>query len=322
MGIVVHSYGIRWQSKAGSQAYPGFKDALDMMQHCHRIGAGGIQVGVNNWSPDFCKKMREFGEKNSMFLEASIALPKSAEELPQFEKNIISAKEAGISVVRTVCLGGRRYETFKTLEDWNLFKKNSLASLQMAVPVVEKHKVLLAVENHKDWHAAELVEILKGLGSNAIGACLDFGNNLALLEDPNEVIRTLAPYSFSTHVKDMGVQEYENGFLLSEVPLGQGIVDLKAAVALCKKHMSNISFCLEMITRDPLKINCLDQGYYVTFEKMPASQLITALDLVKKNSFEGNLPATSGLNPEQQLAFEEQNILDSLSYSQKQLGLA
>lgn len=321
MGIVVHSYGIRWNSKTASANYPGFKDAFDLLHHCHQIGAGGIQVGVNNWAEDFCKKMREYAEKNNLFLEASISLPKSKEDVARFEKDILAAKEAGMQVMRTVCLGGRRYETFKTMEDWNIFRQNSLTSLQLAVPIVEKHKVLLAVENHKDWHAAELVDILNGLGSNAVGACLDFGNNLALLEDPNEVIRTLAPYSFSTHVKDMGVQEYENGFLLSEVPLGQGIVDLQAAVALCKKHKANISFCLEMITRDPLKINCLQTGYFATFDKLPAKQLAAVLEMVRKQSFKGKLPATSGLDPEQQLAFEEQNILDSLAYSQKQLGL-
>jgi hypothetical protein len=44
--------------------------------------------------------------------------------------------------------------------------------------------------------------------------------------------------------------------------------------------------------------------------------------MVRKQSFKGKLPATSGLDSEQQLAFEEQNILDSLAYSQKQLALA
>ena len=80
-----------------------------------------------------------------------------------------------------------------------------------------------------------MVELIKLIGSEWVGVTLDFGNNISLLENPMEVIKTLAPYSFSTHVKDMGVQEYEKGFLLSEVPLGQGIVDLPAAVALCKK---------------------------------------------------------------------------------------
>nr|WP_290938706.1 hypothetical protein [Haliscomenobacter sp.] len=87
------------------------------------------------------------------------------------------------------------------------------------------------------------------------------------MEDPMEVITTLAPYAFSTHVKDMGLGEYEQGFLLSEVPLGSGVVDLSAAVALCKKMNPGITFNLEMITRDPLEIPCFSEGYWPTFLK-------------------------------------------------------
>ena len=35
MGIVVHSYASRWNSKTPSTQYPGFKDAVDLLEHCH-----------------------------------------------------------------------------------------------------------------------------------------------------------------------------------------------------------------------------------------------------------------------------------------------
>ena len=43
------------------------------------------------------------------------------------------------------------------------------------------------------------------LGSEHVGVCLDTGNNVALLEDPMEVVETLAPLAFTTHIKDMAV---------------------------------------------------------------------------------------------------------------------
>ena len=58
----------------------------------------------------------------------------------------------------------------------------------------------LAVENHKDWLAAELVDIMQKLNSEWIGVTLDFGNSIALIEDPMDVVETLAPYIFSAHV--------------------------------------------------------------------------------------------------------------------------
>src|SRR5205807_834519 len=80
--------------------------------------------------------------------------------------------------------------------------------------------------NHKDWRAEELITLLKRAGGDHLGICLDVGNSISLLEDPMEVVETLAPRAFTTHFKDMAVEEYRDGFSLSEVPLGQGLIDL------------------------------------------------------------------------------------------------
>jgi len=116
LGIVVHSYASRWRPKEESSKYPGFKDAAALLEHCASIGAGGIQVMVDGWATDFSNQLRTQREKLGMYIEGSIALPQKAENVDQFEKNIVSAKEAGATVVRTVCLNGRRYENFKTAE--------------------------------------------------------------------------------------------------------------------------------------------------------------------------------------------------------------
>lgn len=318
MGVVVHSYS-RYGSKVESQNYPGFKDALDLMRHCHSIGAGGIQTTVGGWAGDFGKKVRDEREKLGMYLEGSIGLPKSAEDLGRFETELLAAKEAGATVLRTACLSGRRYETFKTEADWSTFKSNSIQSIQLAEPIMAKHKMKLAVENHKDWKAAELRDIIQNLDSEWVGVTLDFGNNVSLLEDPMKVIRTLAPLAFSTHVKDMGVKSYEQGFLLSEVPLGTGIVDLKDAVSLCQKHNPAVTFSLEMITRDPLRIPCLEESYWVTFPDPSALELAKTLRLVRDHSYSDRLPEVKDLSPEQRLAYEEENVLKCLDYSKSKL---
>lgn len=321
MGIVVHSYASRWNSKVESEKFPGFMNAIDLIEHCAKINAGGVQVGVNNWTQDFARKVRDMREKLGLYLEGSIGLPKKPEDVSVFEKEVISAKEAGATVLRTVCLGGRRYETFDSLEAFKEFKKGSIASLQRAKPIVRKHKMKLAIENHKDWRANELADLIKQLDSEWVGVTLDFGNSISLMEDPMEVIKTLVPFVFSTHVKDMAVEEYENGFLLSEVPLGKGYLDLPAMVSLCRKHNPEVTFSLEMITRDPLEIPCLLPNYWNTFENIPATELARTLQMIKKNKYKSSLPRVSPLTNEERLAIEEDNILSSLSYSREALGL-
>lgn len=321
MGIVVHSYGSRWQSTVKSQKYPGFSNAIDLIEHCHQIGAGGVQVVVKDWSADFAKKIRDIREKSGLYLEGSIAVPRKPEDVPKFEQEVINAKEAGAQILRTVTSSGRRYEVYHSPEAVQEFKKNALASLQLAEPVLRKYKVKLAIENHKDWRADELVSTLKQLQSEWIGVTLDFGNSISLLEDPMAVIETLVPYIFSTHVKDMGVEEYPDGFLLSEVPLGKGFLDLPKIIALCRQHNPSVTFNLEMITRDPLEIPCLKNAYWAAFNGVPGSDLARTLRMVRQNKYKSSLPRVSQLSIEDRLAIEEKNILECLAYSRDKAGL-
>jgi sugar phosphate isomerase/epimerase len=321
MGVVVHSYASRWNSKIESQKYPGFSNAIDLLEHCHKIGAGGIQVVVKEWTSDFAKKLRDRREKLGLYLEGSIAVPNEAADVSRFEQDVVHAKEAGAAILRTVTSRGRRYEVFRSPEDVQDFMKKAMTSLQLAEPVLRKHQVKLAVENHKDWRASELVTALKQLNSEWIGVTLDFGNSISLIEDPMEVIETLVPYVFSTHVKDMGVEEYADGFLLSEVPLGKGILNLSKIIALCKKHNPAVTFNLEMITRDPLPIPCLKNDYWNVFDGVSGRELAHVLSLVKNNKYDPSLPRVSQLSGEEKLTVEEDNILQCMKYSTDRLGL-
>src|SRR5207237_7544062 len=126
--------------------------------------------------------------------------------------------------------------------------------ITLAEPVLRKHQVRLAIENHKGWRAAEQAAWMKRVGSEWVGVHLDFGNNLSLCEDPMQTLNTLLPHVFSCHIKDMAVQAYEDGFLLSEVPLGEGMLDLKQMVQILRQKDPAMAFDLVTITRDPLKI--------------------------------------------------------------------
>ncbi len=319
MGIVVHSYASRWNSKTPSARYPGFKDAVELLEHCRKIGAGGVQTTVRDWTPEIARQLRSLTDKSGMFLEGSISMPHTSDEARRFEQEIKTAKAAGVSIFRTVCMNGRRYENFHSPEAIVEFKKASVAALEMAEPIAKRLGVKLAVENHKDWRADELAALIKQIGSEHVGVTLDFGNSIALLENPMEVVNTLAPYVLSTHVKDMGVMEYADGFLLSEVPLGEGILDLPEIVRICQKHNPSVNFSLEMITRDPLEIPVLTEAYWPAMQVVPAEDVADTLRMVRKNKFKTDLPTIAQLSPEERLAVEEQNNLESLAYSKAKM---
>src|SRR5262249_22671682 len=149
----------------------------------------------------------------------------------EFESTMRAAKAAGALCIRSAALGGRRYEDFSDLPSWQSFVTHSKAAIDRALAIASREGIPLAIENHKDWTAGELAAIMKEKSSEYLGVCLDTGNNISLLDNPTDTIETLAPYALSTHFKDMAVEPYADGFLLSEVPLGEGITDLKRAIA-------------------------------------------------------------------------------------------
>ena len=115
----------------------------------------------------------------------------------------------------------------------------------------------------------------------------------------------------------MGVEESPDGFRLSEVPLGQGILDMKSIVSTLRKGIPRVRFHLEMITRDPLSIPCLTEKYWATLGRVPGQDLARTLALVRKSARKTPLPRVSGLSPKEQLEAEEGNVRESFAFAAK-----
>jgi 3-oxoisoapionate decarboxylase len=315
IGIGQHSYSpATWQPNAGGK----FNNALTFLEYANSIGASGVQVAIKPDEQPNAAKIRARCDELNAYFEGNVVIPKSDGEVEAFDSHIAAIKTAGGTIARTACLSGRRYETFKSLEEFNDFKAISIKALTRAERIVRKHKIKLAVENHKDWLAEEHVAILRGLSSEWIGALIDTGNNIALLENPYEHIEALAPFAFSSHLKDMAVQEYEHGFLLSEVPLASGYLDIPKIVSLLRKANPQIRLNLEMITRDPLKIPCLDQKYYATFENRTAAPLAQTIRNVKSHPAAA-LPQTTGLTAPERIALEDRYVRESITWANGKL---
>lgn len=320
LGVGSASYGALLRQKR-EEGNTDFRHPLAFLEFCRSRGAGGIQIGLGTGDDERAARLRERAAKAEMFVEGSLRLPADKNDVGRFETEVQFAKKCGARVLRTVMLSGRRYETFATAEDFRGFRNHAIARLRLAEPVVARHEMRLAVENHKDFRAEGLAELMRKIDSEHVGVCVDTGNNLALLDDPYRVIEILAPFANAVHLKDMAVQEYERGFLLSEVPLGQGLLDLPRMIATLRKTRPDVQFSLEMITRDPLEIPCLTDRYWATFETLPGRSLARTLALVRANRSLEPLPRTSGLTDQQRLRAEDDNVRRSLAYAAEELDL-
>jgi len=321
LGVCVYCLGFRNRVERARDKTSNFTDPLNFLEHCHGIGAGGIQVPLGTRDSEYTSRLRRRAETHGMFIEGIAGLPHDPAGIERFDAQIRTAKAAGADVIRVVIIPGRRYERFESMDEFQEYAKRGVRSLELAEPIAAKHGVRLAVENHKDQRIPERLEVLKHISSEYVGACVDTGNSFSLLEDPLEVVEALAPWAFSVHLKDQAVQEYEDGFLFADIPLGEGFLDLPKTVQILRKAKPAIQFTLEMITRDPLRVPCLTDKYWATFANVPGRDLARTLRTVRTSAFEGTLPRVSHLPPDEQAVAEEANVKKCLAYTSEQLNL-
>lgn len=102
------------------------------------------------------------------------------------------------------------------------------AMFREAVKEAESCGVKLAVENHIDFTADEMLQLIRSVDSPYLGVNFDTGNFVRLLDDPVKGMKQLAPYVYATHVKDLQVQRgvpADAWYFFSSTPVGEGLVD-------------------------------------------------------------------------------------------------
>lgn len=292
---------------------------------CVRFGAAGGQMDLSQLGSGEASALavvREAFAAKHVALEVSI--PARALETPEgFAAAVAVARALGATRGRVALLSGRRYETFETAAAWAAFVERWRTTLIGMRREFDRHAFAIGIENHKDWLAPELADLVGAIGSPHVGVCLDFGNNLALLEDPDETIDVLAPLAVTTHLKDMAVRPTDDGFALAEVPLGQGLLPLERYVGIIGRARPETPFCLEMITRDPLPVPYRTDRYWIPFEASARrEERVRAFEArVLARAAARPLPRVSGLLPAAQVAAEDDNVRASVDYARDVLKL-
>ena len=121
--------------------------------------------------------------------------------------------------------------------------------LREATKIAADQGVILAMENHIDFTARELLQLIEDVGSANFGVNFDTGNALRLFEDPVEEAKLLAPYIHATHIKDLsprrGGSPRDWNFWES-VPAGQGVVDIPGVMRVLQDQGYPGVLCVEV----------------------------------------------------------------------------
>lgn len=232
-----------------SQVYPGLEQAPDhslslegVIDKAIAFGAEGLSLEsfmLDDDSPGHLAEIRArldeadlermwaWGHPDGL---GSGAQPQALDDLMRHTA-IAAALDAK---VMRICAGGRRTRP----ADWTNHRDALLPLLRRAADHAAELGVTLAVENHADLLADEMIELLETLDHAHLGVCLDTGNNLRMLEDPWRAIERLAPWARATHLKDIQAHRGDPrtfGFWPS-VPLGRGLIDIPGVIRELGRH--------------------------------------------------------------------------------------
>ncbi|WP_298197023.1 TIM barrel protein [Novosphingobium sp.] len=282
-------------------------DPVAFLDYVRSLGGGGVQIAVGASDvPRFRARLEQLG----MYYEGQASLPSRADgDYGPFEASVKAAAALGATCVRAVSRppadsSGRRYESFSSFADWSRWLAEANTIIERCVPIAEKHRVAIALENHKDRTVAEHVALLKRIDSPYLGSLIDPGNNMSFMERPEETVTALAPWVKACSLKDMGVAPYDQGFLLSEVLFDTGMTDQAKLFGIMRKANPAIFPTTELITRDPLKVPVLTDAYHAAFnDRRPRVKAWLAMVRRRQTA----LPVVSTLSPAEQFRLEEEN---------------
>jgi sugar phosphate isomerase/epimerase len=238
MQLAIHSFSYH---RYFGLVYPGLEQppgrrmtVEDFLARARELAVAGVSIDswiMDDLSPSAVARLRaaldEAGLQRvwSWGHPAGLQCGDAPEQLPDLMRNTEIAAALGADVMR-ICCGGRRARG-----DWTAQRRRLMPLLKEAVAHARDCDVVLAIENHIDMYADELVEIVQEVDSPWLGVCLDTANNARMLEDPMQAIAKLAPYARTAHIKDVTAAGGDPREFTSwpSVPLGQGVIDIPRA---------------------------------------------------------------------------------------------
>ena len=175
-----------------------------------------------------------------------LQMGKSEEAYQDLRAHFRSARILGARVMRIPC-GNFRFRGLEPVEE----SLNRLApQLKRLAAEAADRGLVLGLENHGDFLADEMIELIHRVDAPNLGITLDTCNNLRLFEDTIAESVKMAPYAVATHLKDaiatgIGSPRAWRTFFPS-VGLGNGFLDIRRVLQALKDAGYEGLLCVEL----------------------------------------------------------------------------
>lgn len=144
-------------------------------------------------------------------------------------------------------------------------------NFKKAVPLLEKYGMKIALENHCDAWADEVIWLVKEIDHRLVGACLDTMNAQNMTEGLRSCIEKLAPYVYCVHFCDTKLVVDPDGLHSYGCALNEGSIDLVKVMNTLRREAPPELDTIDLEIEMPLSTYTLEEGRKAEYEAMRRS---------------------------------------------------
>lgn len=138
------------------------------------------------------------------------------------------------------------------VEIYKEFEKN--------IPLIEKYGMKLAIENHCDLFADEVIWLVDQIDHPLVGACCDTINSLMVMEGIADCIDKMAPYTYCVHFCDNRVFADPDGTHSLGTAIGDGHLDCKKIMDIFRERSPEGLDTIDLEIELPLSGYTIEEG--------------------------------------------------------------
>ncbi len=216
LGISSFTYG--WSVGVPGQMPPKPLTANDLIRRTLDFGLRCLQIGDN--LPLHAFNSSELEELRTLVNDNHIRLELGARMLtPEHLDRYVTLTSFFNAPLLRFVIDGDGYEPDPT---------TIIRIIKNVLPDLHKTGIVLGIENHDRFKAAELASIMDSIDDRHVGVCLDCVNSLGAGEGLDHVAAVLTPYTVNLHIKDYTIQRlyHKMGFHVTGTPAGKGMTDV------------------------------------------------------------------------------------------------
>ncbi|SDP38880.1 sugar phosphate isomerase/epimerase family protein [Desulforhopalus singaporensis] len=235
-------------------AYEKTIDLLELMELAAEWGLDGLHVtnvDLESRDPKRLAEVKAAAKGHDLYLEYNVSFnaPCDPRVNSSVRQAFCTAHAIGADLVKYSLDIERPRPLYGTCMHPDVIRQlsNRCNEFKANIALMEKLGVRLAIENHCDTYADEIIWIIEQLNHPMIGACLDTINPLVVLEGPEQAVNKLAPYAFCCHLCDNKLVVDANGTHSIGVAIGTGDIDCNKVLQTLRDNapLDRITFEVE-----------------------------------------------------------------------------